>query len=697
MRTALFSLFVCSSSNALAADPPKPATTDDPYAYLEDINGDKAMTWVKARNAEAMKELASSPDFAKSKAAILEIMDSTEKIPYVLRQGEWLYNFWKDKDHVQGLWRRAKLAEYEKDKPNWETVLDLDALSKADNVKYVFQGASCLRPKNVKCLVSLSKGGGDASIVREWDMSKKEFVKDGFTLPEAKNSVAFVDDNTIFVGTDFGPGSMTSSGYTRIAKLWKRGTPLSAAVTIYEGKNEDVAVSAYRDNTPGFERSFVTRSIDFYNNEVFEIGKDNKLTKVDIPTDANSDVTREWMLVQPRTPWKVGDKTYASGSLLATKYADYMKGKRELTVLFEPTKTTSLSSFFWTHTKLVVTTLDDVKSKIVVMTPGKAWKTEPLGGAPEFSSIGAAPGDIDVDDEVWLTVNGFLAPTTYMRGVIGKSEAKPIKKSPAWFDASPFAVQQNFVESADKTRVPYFVIGPKDMKLDGKNPTILNGYGGFEVSLEPFYSGGIGRVWLQKGGVFVVANIRGGGEYGPDWHNAAVKANRLRAYEDFAAVAKDLVAKKITSKEHLGVLGGSNGGLLVGNMLTLYPDLIGAVSCEVPLLDMKKYTHMSAGASWIAEYGDPDKPEEWAFIQKFSPYQNVKKGAKYPPVFFLTSTKDDRVGPVHARKMAAKMIDFGDKVLFWENIEGGHGAAADNDEAATRDALSYGFLWSRLH
>jgi prolyl oligopeptidase len=374
-----------------------------------------------------------------------------------------------------------------------------------------------------------------------------------------------------------------------------------------------------------------------------------------------------------------------------------MAGKRELTVLFEPSESTSLESFSWTRNRLLVTTMKDVSSKVEVLTPGDgAWKHEPLGGAPELSNVQAQGTDPDNSDEYALTVTGFLTPTTLLRGVIGKEEPTALKNAPAFFDSSKEEVEQAFVKSKDGTKVPYFMVSPKGMKLDGKNPTLLYGYGGFEVSMQPNYSGAMGRAWLARGGVYALANIRGGGEYGPRWHQAALKQNRLRAYEDFAAVAEDLIARKVTSVPHLAIQGGSNGGLLMGNMLTLYPQLFSAVACEVALLDMKRYTKLSAGASWIAEYGDPEKPEEWAFIQKFSPYQNVMKGQKYPAVLFTTSTRDDRVGPVHARKMAARMMEQGHDARFYENIEGGHGAAADNKQLAFMKALEYEFLWERV-
>ncbi len=686
---------------AQPAAPAKAAASasDDAYLWLEDIDAAKSMDWVKARDADTVKKYGSSTEFAVMQAQLLEVLDSEARIPMVTKIGDHFYNLWKDKANPRGVWRRTTLDEYRKDKPAWETVIDIDALGKSENTNWVWHGAQCLKPDYKRCLVSLSRGGADADVVREFDLTTKSFIKDGFTLPEAKSQVAWRDLDTIYVATDFGPGSMTESSYPRIVKEWKRGTPLASAALVYEGKSTDMSISAFRDQTPGFERDFVQRALAFYDDELYLRGKDGKLAKVDVPDDAVTDIQREWLLVQPRTPWKVGGKTYPSGSLLATHLDDYMAGKRDITVLFTPNEHQSLASHSWTKNHLIVTVMNDVVSQLTVYTPPKdgkgAWTHAPLGGAPALSSIDASGIDADDSDDYFLVSNGFLQPATLYYGTVGGTQ-EAIKHAPVFFDASGLQVSQHFVKSKDGTRVPYFQIAPKSMKLDGSHPTLVYGYGGFEISLEPAYSGGMGRAWLSHGGIYVIANIRGGGEYGPRWHQAALKANRLRAYEDFAAVSQDLIDRKVTSPKHMGMMGGSNGGLLAGNMLTLYPQLYGAVVSQVALLDMKRYTHLSAGASWMAEYGDPDKPAEWAYIQKFSPYQNVKPGVKYPPVLFTTSTRDDRVGPVHARKMAAKMQDMGYDASFYENIEGGHGAAADNKQSAFMNALGYSFLWDHL-
>nr|WP_284319685.1 prolyl oligopeptidase family serine peptidase [Dyella acidisoli] len=679
--------------------PSATANADDPYLWLEDIHGARPMDWVNAQNTITEKQYASSPEFTHTRDRILEVLDSDARIPYVERRGDYLFNFWQDKAHPRGLWRRTTLEEYRKSEPKWEVLLDIDALNKAEGKRWVFKGSDCLKPDYKRCLLNLSPDGGDAVEVREFDIPSKSFVKDGFVLPAAKTQVGWIDENRIYVGTDFGPGSMTTSSYPRIAKVWARGTPLSAATTVYEGKMTDLAVSASHDRTPGFERDFVNVAHDFFHSDMYQL-KDGKLIHLDVPEDAaNVDAHREWLLVQLRSAWTVGGVTYPSGALIAMKYDDFIAGKRNFTTLFAPNEHTALSSYAWTRHHLILDVMEDVKSRLDVLTPkdNGSWAREDMPGAPKFSTVSVIDTDPDHSDEYWLSVTGFLSPSSLDRGVLGEGKAELIKHSPAFFDASKFEVSQHFVASKDGTQVPYFEIAPKNIKLDGSNRTLLYGYGGFEISLQPFYSGSIGRAWLERGGVYVIANIRGGGEYGPRWHQAALQANRPRAYEDFSAVASDLIKRGVTSPKHLGAEGGSNGGLLMGNMLTLYPQLFGAIACEVPLLDMKRYVHLSAGTSWIAEYGNPDDPKQWDFIKTFSPYQNVKSDTTYPAVLFYTATSDDRVGPVQARKMAAKMQGMGYKdVWFYENTEGGHGAGADNKQSAHMHALAYEFLWDRL-
>ena len=686
----------CLAAGMLASGAAHAAPAADPYLWLEEVTGEQALDWVKARNAEAEARLAASPAFARTEAAIREVLDSDARIPGVYKMGAYYYNFWKDKANPRGIWRRTTLEEYRKPAPAWETILDLDALNRAEGENWVWHGADCLRPDYNRCLVALSRGGADADVTREFDLASKSWVEGGFFRPEAKGGLAWIDQDSVFVYTDFGDGSMTTSGYPRVVKRWKRGTPLASAEVVYEGRADDMYISAGHDDTPGFERDFVSRTLAFYNNELFLLGDDGSLQKIDAPNSAEKSFFRNWLTFELREPWTIAGTEYPAGALLVTDFNGWMDGDRQVQVLFTPSDTTSLAGFTWTNNHLVLNVLDDVKNRLEVLTPGNngKWSRAPFSGAPAFGTISVAAVDRDQSDALWMTSADYLTPSTLSLVQIGQ-QPEVLKSMPAFFDAGNKVIEQHFATSADGTRVPYFIVHAKDMKLDGSNPTLLYGYGGFEISLTPGYSAGMGRAWLEQGGVYVVANIRGGGEYGPRWHQAALKANRHKAYEDMAAVARDLVERRITSPQHLGVQGGSNGGLLTGNMLTQYPELFGAVVVQVPLLDMQRYHKLLAGASWMAEYGDPDSAD-WEFIRTFSPYHLFDPAKDYPPVLFTTSTRDDRVHPGHARKMAALMLAAGKDVTYYENIEGGHGGAANNAQAAHMQALAYRFLWERL-
>ncbi len=668
-------------------------SADDPYLWLEDVTGDTALNWVRERNAETVDELTKVPRFGELRDEIREVLDADDRIPYVRRRGRHLYNFWQDATNPRGLWRRTTLDSYRTAEPEWELVLDVDALAAAEDENWVWQGAAVLRPGYRRALVELSRGGADAAVVREFDLETLEFVEGGFELPEAKSRAGWIDENRIYVGTDFGDGSLTSSGYPRIAKEWRRGTPLDEATTVFEGKPDDVAAGAYHDPTEGFERDFVYRSPDFYRTEKF-LRTPSGLVRIEVPEDAETSAHREWLLISTRSEWVVGDTTYPAGALLAARLADYLAGSRELDVLFEPDEHTSLAYHAWTRNHLIVATLEDVKSRFAVLTPGPdGWSRAALEGVPEVGSADILDTDPEASDEYFLNASGYTQPATLYRGDIGGEDGgttEVLKRAPAFFDAGDIPVAQHFATSDDGTRIPYFVVGT------GDGPTLLTGYGGFEVSLTPAYSGMSGRGWLARGGTYVVANIRGGGEYGPTWHQSVQRERRLRVYEDFAAVAKDLVARGITTPARLGIQGGSNGGLLTGVMLTRYPELFGAIVIQVPLLDMRRYHKLLAGASWMAEYGDPDDPADWEFIKEYSPYQNVHSGRPYPPTLVITSTRDDRVHPGHARKMVARLRELGYDVRYHENIEGGHGAAADNEQLAFKWALVYEFLWEQL-
>jgi len=664
--------------------------TDDPYLWLEEVSGSEALDWVRARNEPTLAELCDA-QFERMRIEALEVLDTDARIPYVRRRGEYLYDFWRDATSPRGLWRRTTLDSYRTDSPDWEVLIDVDELGRGDGQKWVWAGASVIEPEHTLALINLSPGGSDAVVVREFDMLTREFVADGFELPEAKSEVGWDDPDTVLVGTDFGPDSLTESGYPRILKRWRRRTPLTDAATIFEGSRTDVSAGGSTDRTPGFERTFVGRSIDFWNRQRYQL-RGSELISIDVPTDASSlSIHREWLLIDLRTDWSVGANTYRAGSLLAANYDEFIAGTRELQVIFEPDEHTCLHQYAWTRDRLLLVTLADVASRVEIVSPG-TWRREPISGIPPATNTVIVAAD-DTGDEFFLDSSGFDTPSRLLRGT-DAGPLEQIKSAPAFFDAETLDVRQYFATSEDGTSIPYFVVRSRD--ASGPGPTLLGGYGGFETSLTPGYSGVLGRLWLARGGTYAMANIRGGGEYGPGWHTQAMREGRHKVAEDFATVADDLVNRGITTVEQLGAQGGSNGGLLMGIMLTKYPEKFGALVCDVPLLDMKRYHLLLAGASWVAEYGDPDNPDDWAFISEYSPYQNISTGRNYPPVLMTTSTRDDRVHPGHARKMTAALEAAGQRAWYYENIEGGHAGAADNEQIAFKSALGYSFLWRML-
>ena len=704
----------------MAAHLPAHADMNDPYLWLEDIDSARSLAWVGERNAETAAALRARPDYASTYARLLEIHNSQDRIPAVMRVGDWLYNFWQDATHPRGLLRRATLVSYRQRVVDWEPVIDLDALGRAEGENWSWQGMDCLGPSYRRCLVSLSRGGADASVVREFDAVEKRFVASGFVLPEAKGGLTWIDADTVYVSTDFGPGSMTDSGYPRVVKRWQRGTPLSAASTVFEAEARDVSASVSVDRTPGFERTVFSRSLDIWRSRRFLLRGDG-LVPIDVPDDAEIAFVRGTLLLTPRSPLSLGGSVFAAGSLVASDADAWLAGERSATALFTPTPTRSLDGWSATREHLVLRVLDQVSSRVEewrkvgaqfvrreVQAPfpgsiGIATLFDPLvDGVPAEAGRPATPATSSgaLAERYLFSYVDFLRPDALFLARAGSDEREPLKARPPLFDADGMRTEQFFARSKDGTRVPYFVVWPKGRSAAepaaGGAPTLLYGYGGFEVSLTPFYSGVYGAGWYQRGGVHVVANIRGGGEFGPAWHQGAIKGSKQNSYDDFIAVAEDLVARGITVPKRLGIVGGSNGGLLVGAVMVQRPELFGAVVSEQPLLDMKRYHKLLAGASWMGEYGDPDVADDWAVIRRYSPYQNVKAGVTYPPVLLTTSTRDDRVHPGHARKMAARLRELGHDVLFDENVEGGHAGAADNAQRSRLYATVFTFLWRHL-
>jgi prolyl oligopeptidase len=687
---------------AWAATPAAADTPADDFLWLEDVMGDRALNWVRERNKATEAELGARGDYPALKRDLLAVLNARDRIPGVSRRGDWLYNFWTDATNKRGLWRRTSLEEYRKAQPAWQTVLDLDELGRQEKENWVFKGAVALPTRPERCLLLLSRGGADAVVVREFDVETRRFVEGGFVLPEAKTDVDWLDADTLLVGTDFGPGSMTDSGYPRVIKRWKRGTPLSEATVVFEGQKTDVSAWATVDLTPGHERTWVGRSPDFYTTEAFLV-RDGRLQKIDKPADATLAFHKEWALLTLRSALSQAGTTFPAGSLVVAKAADLLAGRARWRAVFTPSATVALSGYTWTRDRLLLNLLDNVAGRIEELTPSadgdwarRAVKAPHPGTLSLASLHDPMRRDDPLGDHYLVNYADYLTPDSLMLMRTGRDGQEVLKQRSRIFDATGMSVEQRFATSADGTRVPYFLVWPRGARRDAPNPTLLYGYGGFQVSMRPGYSGGWGKGWLERGGVLVVANIRGGGEFGPAWHQAAVKANKQRSYDDFIAVAEDLIRAGVTAPRHLGIMGGSNGGLLVGATFTQRPDLFNAVVCQVPLLDMKRYHTLLAGASWMAEYGNPDVPQEWSWISGYSPYQKVKAGTRYPRVLFTTSTRDDRVHPGHARKMAARMMAQGHPVLYYENIEGGHGGAADNEQRAHLLAMEYAYLWERL-
>ena len=668
----------------------------DAFQWLEDVTGDKPLDWVRAQNKVTRSKLDGDAGFNQLRSDLTVVLDSKDRIPTIRKIGNAVYNFWTDTEHPRGVWRKTSLADYRHAQPKWDVVLDIDALAKAENENWVFKNLNCREPQFDRCLISLSRGGADAVVLREFDLKTRQFVKEGFNLPESKMNADWIDKDHIFIATNFGENSMTDSGYARILKEWQRGTPITAAKTVFEGEKTDISVSGQTSIHNGIKRELVNRGVTFYTSEDY-IRVDGKLSKLDIPARSGVSFFGKQIIVTPRETWSTGGKTFASGSVLAMDFDAFQKGSRDFVTLFTPSDSTSFTGLTATKNFLLLQSLDNVKSSLQEwkFAQGK-WSVRQVA-LPTFGAVSLSALDAAKSDDYLLSYSDYLTPSVYLMGHAGKDQREQLKSAPAFFNANGLETVQQFATSKDGTKIPYFVVRRKDVKYDGSNPTLLYGYGGFQISLTPSYSPIVGKAWLEKGGVYVVANIRGGGEFGPRWHQSALKENRQRAYDDFAAVAQDLIASKITSQQHLGAIGGSNGGLLTGVALTQHPELFNAIVSNVPLLDMQRYNKLLAGASWVAEYGNPDIAEEWNFIQKYSPYQNVKADVVYPEVLFITSTRDDRVHPGHARKMAAKMIEQGHKnVWYYENIEGGHGGAANSAQRADMSAITYSFLWNKL-
>ncbi|OOF11818.1 S9 family peptidase [Salinivibrio sp. PR5] len=668
----------------------------DPFLWLEEVESEQALTWVKKQNASTNDILTHHPSYPTFYQDSLDVLNASDRLAYPSRRGDYYYNFWQDDTHIKGIYRRTTPDSYAKAKPEWETVIDVDALAKAEGEDWVLKGVDCYAPAYQRCMVALSRGGADATVKREFDLTTKQFIADGFSLSEAKSDITWLDNDHLLVATDFGEGTLTDSGYPRLVKKWQRGTSLKDAPVVYEGNPRSVSVGMFTLRDAHSRMTLVREGETFYRQQTFWLDK-NTLRPLTLPADSEILGYFEGALFfQLKSDLHQGDTHFRQGSILSAALTDLTTEQPRYQAFLVPDTKTSIESVDFTARHIIVSELNDVSSRIRVLHKDAKgdWQQKPveLEKNTHMRVFNTSPEH----DDFFVDVASFLTPPSIYRVDAQSHETRRLKSTPPKFDANDLVVEQHFATSKDGTQVPYFLVASKALKRDGKNPTLLYGYGGFEVSLTPHYSALLGKNWLEKGGVYVLANIRGGGEYGPAWHLAALKHQRHKAYQDFEAVAEDVIGKKITTPAHLGIQGGSNGGLLVGAAVTRRPELYQAVVCQVPLLDMKRFNKLLAGASWMAEYGNPDTEADWAYLKTYSPYHNLSQDTAYPRVLFTTSTRDDRVHPAHARKMVAKMQAMGHDVLYYENMEGGHAGASNNATRAAMYARTYTYLASQL-
>lgn len=707
VRAAMAAFLVTMTASAAyvpaaVAAPPAPVDPRDPadpFIWLEDLDGQRSMDWVKAHNAITEKRLEASPHYKTFYEDALALLGAKDRIPAPRFLNGEIYNFWQDEDHLRGIWRKTSLEDYRKADPQWQTVLDVDALGKAEDKSWVFKGARCLEPDQQRCLISLSDGGEDAVEVREFDLATGSFVKDGFVLPRAKQDIAWQDADHLLVATEWTPGDMTESGYAYIVKRVTRGQPLSEAVEIYRGETSDVGTTpSVLHDAQGHSLALIVRNVDFFHAQTFIVGADGvqQLTMPEKVSVAE--------LVDGRVVFRLDEAwgDLPAGSVASVPLADVLAHPEAMTprLVWKPGPREALKTIDGitsTQDRLLLSTLDNVNGRVLAFAPQPdgSWQQTALP-LPDKMRLDFGSADTSTD-RVFVTAEGFTTPDTLYLADAADGEAQAVKALPAKFDAGNLVVEQREATSTDGTKIPYFLVHRKDIPLDGSTPVLLNAYGGFQLSETPFYSGTIGKLWLERGGAFALANIRGGGEFGPAWHEAALKTKRQIAYDDFASVARDMIAARITSPRHLGILGGSNGGLLMGVEMTEFPELYNAVVIQVPLLDMIRISKIAAGASWQGEYGDVTKNDDArAFWLKTSPYHALRKDGKYPEPYIYTTTKDDRVGPQHARKFAARMEAFGLPYYFYENTEGGHGSGADVRQSAKTTALWLTYLTEKL-
>ena len=678
-----------------------PGPDQDPYIWLEEARSDRALEWVRAENERTLAHMEADPRFDELKAEALAIFDSEDRIPYVSFRPDGLYNFWQDKENPKGVLRRTTLESYQTDDPEWEVILDVDALAAAEGKEWVYKGSTCLPPDMRKCMIALSDGGEDATIMREFDMTTKSFVEGGFAVEEkSQGGVQWFDENTLLVGRDFGEGTLTESEYPFTSRVWMRGTPLSEAKEIFRGEESDVwaGASILRDSTGEIHATTAFRGVSFHETEYFWLNPANfEWVKLDIPKKASPyGIVDGHLLYSTDVDWETDGQTFPADSLIAVDLEEWKKDPNAAakTLVWAPGERQTKRGGAITANALYVGLLDNVVGKMLKFNfADGAWTSEEVA-LPDNATVGIATSSSE-SEQIMFTVTDFLNPTT-LYYTDGSADPQVLKTSPSRFDKAGMEVEQHEATSKDGTKIPYFIVKPAGMEMDGNTATLMTGYGGFQIPRLPGYLGTTGKLWLENGGAYVLANLRGGGEFGPGWHQTAIRENKQRTWDDFIAVGQDLVDKGFTSPEHLGIQGGSQGGLLVGTAFTQRPDLFGGAIVQIPLFDMLRYHLIGRGASWIGEYGDPRIPEQRAWIEGYSPYQKIVEGVDYPTPFLWASTADDRTHPAHARKGAARLKELGQPYFYFEDMTGGHSGGVDNEQRAKLQALQYVYLMQQL-
>jgi prolyl oligopeptidase len=672
------------------------APDDDPYLWLEEVEGERALAFVEQQSKLTLQKFGDA-GFARDRDTLTDIYDRPDNIPYVTRRGGLLYNLWKDANNPRGLWRRTTLEEFRGPNPQWDVLLDIDKLAAEENEDWLLGWTHALPGKPPRTIVSLSRGGSDAAVLREFDIDTRAFVTDGFVLPEAKSGAQWFDADTLLLSSAYGEGMATASGYARTVRLWRRSTDADAAPVIFETAADNMAAYCDIDRTGALPRVWFVERLDFFNSRIWLGNEAGARSKLELPTDIWMEAHQDWMVAKLRTEWSAGGQAYAPDTVLGISLSAFLAGDRNFTVVFAPGPWRALQGFFWGAGKLLLSILDELRPVFEAWTPSAdGWTRAGIPGLPEIGAVDVWRFDAEESEsngDLLATIQDPVTPPSLML-IEGAASPALLKRAPRTFSADGLAVTQHEAISIDGERIPYVQTGPAT--LTGEAPVYLNAYGGFGIAMRPNYNSAVGKLWLEGGGTSVVANIRGGGEFGTRWHDAGRYAGKRLAHDDFAAVAADLVRRGVTRPNRIAAEGGSNGGILISNMLTRYPERFGALFCTIPLVDMRRYTKLLAGASWIAEYGDPDRPEEWAWLQTYSAYHAAKPGEKYPPILIATTRRDDRVHPGHARKMTAKLQAMGYEAYFYEPAAGGHGYGKDNKERAAFTALGYSFLKRKI-